>query len=397
MNTVYKLALSLLLASSMPAFAGEWDFTGFVGADVRAFWQESRFTGQDDEPNASLIVQPEIYWQNAAGNRRFGFVGFGRADSHDSERTHVDIREAHWSLEGSSWDFNIGINKVFWGVAESRHLVDVINQTDLVEDIDQEDKLGQPLVNFNLQRDYGRFEFFVLPYFRERTFAGTDGRLRPPLPVDTGTALYESSDEENHVDYAIRYNHFFGDVDIAVYAFDGTSREPLIVPAADGQSILPYYEQMTQAGLELQYTNDAWLWKLEAVSRDAASDSFFATVGGFEYTFYGVRESAVDIGLLIEYLYDGRNASAPITAFDNDIFVGTRLAMNDAEDTSILAGFAIDNDTQELFLNVEAERRFGANMVAELRLRAFANADADDSLYAIEQDDYVQLRLSWFY
>ena len=40
----------------------------------------------------------------------------------------------------------VGAAKVFWGTAESRHLVDIINQTDAVEDIDEEDKLGQPMV-----------------------------------------------------------------------------------------------------------------------------------------------------------------------------------------------------------------------------------------------------------
>ena len=88
---------------------------------------------------------------------------FARYDNQDDERSHVDLREAYWGYDGDSWDVNAGFSKVFWGVAESRHLVDVINQTDLVEDLDQEDKLGQPMVNVNLQRDYGRFELYVMP------------------------------------------------------------------------------------------------------------------------------------------------------------------------------------------------------------------------------------------
>ena len=122
-----------------------------------------------------------------------------------------------------------------------------------------------------------------------------------------------------------------------------------------------------------------------------------AAVGGFEYTFYGVRESAADIGVLVEYLYDGRNDDAPPTAFDNDLFVGTRLALNDASDTSVLAGFALDLDTQEYFLNVEAGRRLGDSLSAEIRVRAFMNSAPGQSLHAFENDDYVQLRLNWYY
>ncbi len=398
MHVVRTILLPFVVALlAAPAHAGEWDVTGFIGADARAFWLDGRFPGQENGLDLSVIVQPEFYWRNDDETQRVSIVGFARADSHDSERSHADLREAYWGLEGDSWDMNIGINKVFWGVAESRHLVDIINQTDLVEDIDQEDKLGQPMLNLNLQREYGRIGVFLMPWFRERTFPGVDGRLRSPLPVDTDRPIYESSDEDHHLDFALRYSHYFGDVDIGVHYFKGTSREPLFTAAPGGNALLPVYEQMTQFGVDLQYTREEWLWKLEAIGRDARSDSFAAAVGGFEYSFYGVRGSSADIGVLLEYLYDGRDADAPPTSSDNDVFVGTRLALNDADDTSVLAGFAVDLDTKELFFNVEAERRFGDSLSAELRLRAFMNAEPGDPSFSFEHDDYLQLRLSWYY
>ena len=398
MNKLKTTALLLLTTLTNSAVqAGEWDITGFLGIDGRAFWEDARYDDQNDDLNVSIAFQPEVYWQSDDRKRRSSFVGFARADSNDSQRTHADIREAHWSFEARDWDLNLGINKVFWGVTESRHLVDVINQTDLIEDIDQEDKLGQPMVNFNLQRDFGRFEFFVLPWFRERTFAGPDGRLRPPLPVDTDNPIYESDDEQSHVDFAIRYSHYFGDLDVGVYLFDGTSREPRFLITPDGDRLLPYYEQMTQAGVELQYTRDAWLWKLEAITRNTTNDDFQAVVGGFEYTFYGIRSSAADLGILLEYSYDGRSVDAPPVSFDNDLFAGARFALNDAQNASVLAGFAVDVDTNELFFNVEAERRFGDSVLAELRLRSFANSSLGDAGFSFENDDYVQLRLSWYY
>ena len=396
MNTKIAFLLIAVLTMSQ-SVAGEWDITGFVGVDTRAFWLDGRYPNQEDDYNVSLLLQPEFYWRNDEGNQRVSIVGFARGDLQDSERSHADLREAYWGYESNDWDITVGINKVFWGVTESRHLVDVINQTDLVEDIDQEDKLGQPMINFNLQRDFGRFELYVLPWFRERTFPGPDGRFRPPLPVDNDHAIYESSAEQSHVDFALRYSHYIGDVDIGAHVFEGTSREPHFTIAPEGDRLIPVYDQMTQVGVDLQYTRDAWLWKFEAIGRDTRSDSFLAAVGGFEYTFYGVRDSTADIGLLLEVLYDGRDANAPPTAFDNDVFVGTRLALNDANDTSLLAGVAVDTDTQELFFNVEAERRFGDNLSAELRLRTFTSSKPHETLYAFKRDDYIQLRLSWYY
>lgn len=59
-----------------------------------------------------------------------------RWDLEDSERTHVDLRELYWRRSFASADLYIGLRKLFWGVTESVHLVDVVNQTDLVENTD---------------------------------------------------------------------------------------------------------------------------------------------------------------------------------------------------------------------------------------------------------------------
>jgi hypothetical protein len=263
----------------------------------------------------------------------------------------------------------IGANTVFWGVTESVHLVDIINQTDAVADIDGEDKLGQPMVNLAMQRDWGFISVYLLPYFRERTFSGAEGRFRTPLPVNTDQAQYESSAGENHVDLALRYSHYIGDIDIGLSVFNGTSREPRLLPNDDGTALLPYYDQIDQFGVDLQYTHDAWLWKLEAIVRDGFADTFAAAVGGFEYTLYQVGESAADVGLLFEYQYDGRGELEPIAIADNDLFAGTRLALNDTQDTAVLAGIGYDLDTHETFINIEAERRLGEDYVLELRAR----------------------------
>lgn len=162
----------------------------------------------------------------------------------------------------------------------------------------------------------------------------------------------KNSASENNVDITLRYSHYFGDVDVGLSLFSGTSREPRFVPTADGLNLLPAYDQIDQVGVDLQYTRDAWLWKLEAIARNGYSHSFAAAVGGFEYTFYQVIGNATDIGLLLEYQYDGRNELEPFTIADNDVFVGTRLALNDVHDTAVLAGISYDIDTGETFMNI---------------------------------------------
>ena len=392
------LLLVILLAALSPARGGEVDFSGSLELQVRAFWNDSQWAGQDDQAlQGSVVSLTEFRWRNEEGNQRASFIPYLRWDANDDERSLSDLREAYWAFEGDDYELLVGANTVFWGVSESVHLVDIINQTDFAGDIDGEDKLGPPMVSLMLQRDWGEISAFVMPYFRERTFTGVDGRFRPPLPVDTDNAVYESSDEERHVDLALRYSHYIGDIDIGLNVFSGTSREPRFVSAADGLSLLPVYYQVDQFGIDLQYTTDSWLWKLEAIARDGATHSFMAAVGGFEYTFYQVSESSADIGVLLEYQYDGRNEFEPVTIADNDVFVATRLAFNDVQDTAVLAGFSYDTDTGETFVNVEAERRFGQDWFGELRVRAFSGAEQGDTTYWLQQDEYVQLSLSRYF
>lgn len=391
----------MLAVTAMGAQAQEFEFSGFVAGELRAFVEEPAHAGQNDAYlNPSLIVQPEFRMEFNDGDDRLTFIPYARLDSADSERSHVDIREANWLHYGDDWDLKVGADKVFWGVAESRHLIDIINQTDLVEDVDGEDKLGQPMVNLGLQRDWGYLNFFAMPYFRERTFPGRDGRLRGAVPVDADRATYDSGAEEWHPDFAIRYSTVIDDFDIGISHFHGTSREPTfsVVTKSDGSTVLaPHYDLIDQTGLDLQATLGDWLWKLEAMTRSGHGDRFAAAVAGFEYTLYGVNDSDADLGLLMEYQYDGRDDDAPSTTQDNDLFFGSRLTLNDVDDTDFLAGFSVDHETGSTFLSVEADTRLSDFWTVELEARAFAFTSEDDPLDAYRQDHHLQVRLSRYF
>ena len=215
------------LAICIPLFAQAYDtrMAGFVAADLRAFPQDAQFEDQFNGLQPSLVAQPEVLVQHDNGADRFNFIPFARLDSRDSRRTHADIREAYWLHIGENWELLVGINRVFWGVTEFRHLVDIVNQTDLVEDLDGEEKLGQPMLKLATQQGWGELSLFVLPWFREETFPGKNGRLRFPLVTD-GNADYQSSDKHKHVDFALRYSHYIGEWEFGLSYFSGIDRLP---------------------------------------------------------------------------------------------------------------------------------------------------------------------------
>jgi hypothetical protein len=385
------LVVAFLLGESVVEAQDRW--RGYWGTEARAFGSAPAFPGQADGGQFSLLAEPEYYREWAAGRDSFTFSPFVRLDSQDPERTHFDVRELYWQRAARGWELRVGLSKVFWGVTESQHLVDIVNQTDLIESVDGEEKLGQPMIKLTLARRWGIVDLFVLPGFRERTFPGVDGRLRPPIPINADDALYESSAEDSHVDFAGRWSHAIGPFDIGVSHFRGTSRDPRFVPRRSGSGapeLVPFYEQIDQTGMDFQATIGSWLWKLEAIRRDGLDGPFAAATGGFEYTFWSVASSSIDIGALAEYLWDERGVTA-VSPFANDLFVGTRLAFNDVQDTTILAGLVSDLDGHGRSLLLEASRRLAGSWVLEVEARGFSGARLNDPLAWLGGDDYFQV------
>ncbi len=392
-------SMGLILAFTSQANANaEFEASGKVTAELRLFPESPQFTDQYQDVNTSVAVEPDLFWQWNDGLDSLSFKPFFRLDQHDNERTHADIRELSWIHQGNDWELRTGIQKVFWGVTEFQHLVDVINQSDSVEDIDGEDKLGQPMINLSLVKDWGIVDLYVLPGFREQTFPGKKGRLRSGLVVDTGQAQYEAGNEELHTDLAVRWSHSIDDFDVGAHWFRGTNRDPILqVGTKNGEAVLvPYYEQMNQLGFDLQATIESWLWKAETIWRDSKSDTYWAAQAGFEYTFYGVQESNADLGMLLEYGWDqrGKEASA---VFQNDISIGARLALNDTASTELLAGVIYDLDYDSTSFQIEASRRLGNKWKITLDGRFFSTDDNADLLSSMDRDDHIQIGLERYF
>jgi hypothetical protein len=391
-----------LAPSRVPA--AEWTLVGSVGPEIRLFVDDPEFAGQDDRHfSPSIVAEPEltVRWNNDAD--RITVTPFARYDANDSRRSHFDLREANWLHTGHGWDLLAGLGKVFWGVSESRHLVDIINQTDAVEDIDQEDKLGQPMIALTLERGWGALRLFVLPGFRERTFPADDARLHGPTLINQDST-YDSGAKNRHVDFAVRWSHAIGDLDVGLAHFHGTSREPRLLTVLRSDMAListPHYDQIDQTSVDAQLTDGATLWKLEAMTRSGHGKRFAAAVAGLEHTIFDFWKSGADLGLLAEYLYDGREnqdeTKAPETALENDVFIGLRLTLNDEQNSAMLLGAVVDRVNQSTLISIEAERRIGDNWRGEINARLFRNVTNRDGLARIGNDGFVALRLSRFF
>ncbi|WP_247684752.1 hypothetical protein [Pseudoalteromonas luteoviolacea] len=379
---------AVLLTWSHSANAEPWQQSGEVQIQQRMFVHSQDLVNEAPTHwQGSAMVEP--HWQQVKDTSLTSIKLFARIDSHDKERTHWDIRELSYLTYWDDYEFKVGIDKVFWGVTESQHLVDVINQTDSIEGFDGEDKLGQPMIQFKAVKDIGTFDIWLLPYFRERTLPSTEGRLALPAPLLD--AQYESSNEQRTLDFAVRYSHTLEDWDIGLSYFDGINREPYLQTGFNG--ITPFYANMQQLGTDIQGVFGDWLLKFEGIYRDSL-ESHFAMTTGFEYTQVGIFNTIMDLGWIAEYSFDERDN----TFNQNDLFVGWRLAFNDIDGYEVLFGINQDLDAQHTFsAKLEASGRLSDSWKWQLDAWAFASDKPIDPLFTLKDEDFVEVSLSYYF
>ena len=397
-----RSVLAVLLFLSTSCFA-EYvlDLSGNLSLQGRYFPHAPAFSEQLSD-TGGIVTQGTIYGE-LGPNTSFKFTPHYRYDSADSRRTHADVREAYLLTYGdwakTSWEVRVGLGRVFWGVSELHNLVDVVNQLDLVEHPRNRPKLGQPMLHFTISGSWGIAESFVLPYHRSRTFPGLSGRLRSRFPISE-SAVYESDREEQNVDYAFRYGHSLGLLDFGLSGFSGTNREPFFIfdsqPTPhpfDLPTLVPYYEQIQQFGLDAQITTELLLYKFEGIYREGSrnllgeEEAFNALILGAEHTVFDLFESAASLTLLAEWLYDERGERAT-SVWANDLFLAGFLSFNDVQGTELVGGLLSDLDHDSIAVNLEFKRRISNSWLFRVESIVNLRSDPEDLTYDGRRDSF---------
>ncbi|MDP5459035.1 FimV family protein [Alishewanella sp. SMS8] len=395
-NSSAKANTSARTAAIAPAPKpqGSWRWQHELDFTQRMFSQSG--LQPSSKQHSMLSYRGQWSYENASRQHSVNLEPYLRWHQRDSESHLIDFQQAYWRYVQEGWEVKVGLDTIFWGVSESQHLVDVINQTDVTAGVELEAKLGQPMLALRRSAGAGTLDIYVLPYFRERQFPGLAGRLATPLAVNHDLAWYESSKAQNNLDVALRYAHRFSGLDVGLSFFSGTSREPLLQPTVSGE-LQPLYYQMEQYGLDLQWVQGDWIWKMESIYRRLGVDEYAAATAGFEFTQYGVLQQVWDLGWIVEYQYDSRGQTASMPG-QNDLFIGWRLALNDVAGSSFLVGVLQDLDErQSRSIKLEGSRRLTDSLRLSINAWLFQSEQINDPLYWLQRDDYLSLQLSYYF
>lgn len=403
MRTKGTLPVVIALALAGITHADEGlSWRGELRADLSQF---ADTTAVDDErTHPAFWASGRGKWTDASGQNSAVLEASWREDTVDASRDRSEVREAWLRHEGEGWHASAGIRQIYWGVVESRHLVNVINSSDFAERFDGEARLGQPLLNVGGELAGGQLDVYLLPYFREPT--QPELRFRAPLPIAGALTTYANQDGRRHRDWAFRWQRSIDNIDVGVTGFQGTARDPRLIPAFTGTGFVlaPRYEQSRQLGLDAVGVFDALQVKVEALARErrdstdpsSRKEINLASVTGLEYTWSTPFQLDGDVGLVLEYMLDQEKAGLR-TPFQKDMAAGVRLTLNDVGSTSLLALANVDMDKGTRMVSVEASTRFGEHWRLAGELWLFQEIPALDPLSHFRDDDHLLVSVSYFF
>jgi hypothetical protein len=385
MKIIYRVLISICIMFAQSAVA-DGDLNTKLIADFRLY----------PNSNAGTIDNGQSLELNIDAYKDFGAIRtvlelIARIDDKDSGRRILDARQAYISREIGAFEIYVGNRQEFWGKAESKNIVDVVNQQDGAADQGGAGKLGAPSLSVERYTEYGDLQVWYMPEFRELTFNDLNAHPSGELPIKP--ARYQRSEGINADDLAVRFSSVVDDWDLAGSLFYGTARNPILSVVDVGTALEPYYPKQQSLGLEAQYTGDATLLKWESLHGQQDKKTLFAAVAGLEYTVYGLLDQVWDLGMLAEAQHDER----PQAAAKRIYVAGLRLTLNDAKDTSLLLLTSQDEDWDQSLISFEASRRINSWSSIELGAKFFDAQTTNSAFGALDDDDTISIKLNTFF
>jgi hypothetical protein len=372
------------------------DFRGGVEARFDYFPDVPLFNRQSSEQSQPSLAA-ELNWRHSFNRKlRTAVDVFGKYHPRAEDDYFADVREAWLGFDNGSTSLRVGQLMERWGVLEAENIVDIINPRDAVEDFQGDVKLGIPGALWSHSAEQGEVSFWLLPYSRGRRLAEGKDRFRNlPLPI----AAPEFEQGNWHPSAALRASWLHSDFELAASHVYGHSRMPgfdlIFDPLGQATQFRPIYDLINQTNIELLWLRGHSLFKLESFYQSGAGDRFFAFGGGVEREIPRLFNSNAALTLYLEAYYDDRKEtlSVPLSAFQQDVFVGARLALNDVHSTEFQARVTYDTDYRSAFVDLRAERRINRVWAMETTIYSFLNGEDDPALSGFRDDHRIQIKL----
>jgi hypothetical protein len=370
-----------------------WSSAGELGLESRAFPDDHDPVTRDQA--LGMLGRLELRYDRAffAGKVR----GFGRLDVFDRERTTLLDEEAWLQAQGERLRLRLGVDIVNWTALEAFHPADVINARNLDSDLENFERIGEPMVALQARAfEQTTISALLMPVYMISRFPsprsrlnlappGIDLRARPRL-IDRSGRL---TDRHLGPQAALQVRQVVGSADASLHLVESMDRlHPLVLIDAGTMSPVLLYQTVRQVGGTYQQVFGPVIAKAEGGYRWFVPPGAAATAsvgplprrnhgiaaGGLEYRL--AHRNGSESTLLLEgqtVLGVDRQTRRTLEIFQRDLFVGVRFARNDEAAREALLAAVIDLERpRELVLDARYQQRVGETWTVKAGVRIIA-------------------------
>lgn len=425
------MRLSTLIAAAVLAVPGtaraEVSSQGELAVEARAFRPDDESATED--VNAGFAGRLELKGKHLPFRERVRL--FARGDYFDHGRDVVVVEEANVTFRSDWLEIGAGAFILNWSATEAFHPADVVNARNFDSDIENAEKLGEPMVYAGVPLVDGVFEVYYMPVRMAPRLPGPSSRLTLGGGFAIGAPLFADPDGTLSEDrfahqFAARVSQTFGGADVALQAVRHNDRSQLavaveFVPGTEPVA-RPVFQQVTHLGLTWAQAVGEWVVKAEGAWRrfddvdfgdlapvgfaDGLPDHGQAALGleyGWEYIDLGHEATVILEGQAV--LGVGEQDRERLHPFQRDVLLGYRHTMNDVDSTELVVGAIADLERwPEVMLNASYRQRLSDtwSLRAALRLvHAPGGEDKDPDagefpnfVESLHEDHQIQLTLT---
>ena len=417
-----RMAFWVLL---LPALAvASTDSKGSVGFEGRAFVPEGDEVDRFDY--GSLLVG-RLEWKGKQKPFREKLRVVGRAAAIDRDRSRLVVEEAWVGYRSKYLRLKAGVQLLNWTATEAFHPADVVNSRNFDGNVENPDKVGEPMVSATLRLGRVHLTGYYLPVRMDPVFPGPRSRLSfsgtklgDPLWVPRGGGDIDDL-EDSHFEHqwAVRLATTLGSADIALHAIQHNDRSQpgLAINQREGTA-RPVYAFVTQVGMTYAHAVSDFLLKLEAAHRrpddldvelqfpvahdgntpatlllsvDPPNHTIVAAGVEYGWSYDTLGQATVIVeGQGVVDVADADERKA-ITPFQRDVLVGYRHDFEDVQGTTLNLGVIVDLEGDGVVGTGSVGRRLGETWTLATSLRL--NFIDDGPLEPLDGDHFMQLEL----
>lgn len=425
-----RILIAILFLTSSCVWA-DFSSMGEVAFEYRQFEDDNVTTTED----RGLAVFSRVESRYEEDYYSHVLRAFARIDSQEASRDLIWVEDAYaayfldvdklWRVSGGYKVFN-------WTALEAFRPADTINSRNLDAPLEKPEKRGELALELEVPFYEGALTFSLFPRVENPHFPGAASRLglgfTPATPVWVDGL--KATTDQWRAQYAARLNQFIFGADLSLHLLQHYDRQFPIVGTTHYAQVLgnlvpldgvasmnvPHYFQVTQfGGTFARPFFDGWVLKAEAVHRSFEKDLEILTASGLKKP---LDHSEAALGLEYGLAHaDGSESTfyleavslfgvtkeerASLAAFQKDVFVGFRHALNDVMGTEFLVSAIFDLErTHEKLYNIQASRRLSDIWKLSGTLRVFDASPENQTplgLEILDQDNHAGLTITRYF